>query len=456
MSAIPEIMQKQRAFFRTQKTKDIAFRRDALKRFAKALKDFEPQILEALKADLNKSATEAYMCEIGMCLADLSEAIGHLRSWSKPRWVWTPLSQFPASSYVHPEPLGLTLVISPWNYPILLSLSPLIASLAAGNCCILKPSEMAPACARVMKEMLASIFPEEYVCVLEGGVETSTELLAQPFDHIFYTGGGPVAKIVMAAAAKHLCPVTLELGGKSPCIVDKKVNIKLAATRIAFGKILNAAQTCVAPDYLMVHRSVKDAFITEFKKAVQKMLGDKPLQNPDYTRIINERHFQRLLKLMSGQQVICGGAIDGEKLLIEPTLFEADLNAPIMQEEIFGPLMPVLTYDELTEVEDYVLAHDKPLACYIFTSDKKTEKRLVHNLSYGGGCVNDTIVHLAVPNLPFGGVGGSGMGRYHGKYGFDCFSHQKAIMRKARWLDLPFRYQPFNGLKDKVLRLFLR
>ncbi len=454
--SIPEIMQKQRAFFRTQQTKDVAFRRDSLKRFAKALKDFEPDILDALKTDLNKSASEAYMCEIGMCLADLSEAIGHLRSWSKPRWVWTPLSQFPASSYVHPEPLGLTLVISPWNYPILLALAPVIASLAAVNCCILKPSEMSPASASVMKKMLASIFPEEYVCVLEGGVDVSTELLAQPFDHIFYTGGGTVAKIVMSAAAKHLCPVTLELGGKSPCIVDKKVNIKLAATRIAFGKILNAAQTCVAPDYLMVHRSVKDAFITEFKKTVQKMLGDKPLENPAYTRIINERHFQRLLGLMAGQQVICGGGVDADKLLIEPTLYEADLNAPIMQEEIFGPLMPLITFDELSEVEEYVLAHDKPLACYIFTNDKKTEKRLLRSLSYGGGCVNDTIVHLAVPNLPFGGVGGSGMGRYHGKYGFDAFSHHKAVMRKARWLDLPFRYQPFNSFKDWVLRLFLR
>ncbi len=453
---IPEVIEKQRTFFRSHQTKDIAFRRESLKRFAQALKDFEPAILSALKTDLNKAATEAYMCEIGLCLADVNEAISHLRKWSKPRRVHTPLSQFPASSYIHSDPLGVVLVISPWNYPILLALAPVIAALAAGNCCILKPSEMAPACSRVMREMLESCFNPEHVCVLEGGVETSTTLLAEPFDHIFYTGGGHVAKIVMAAAAKHLCPVTLELGGKSPCIVDETANIKLAATRIAFGKILNAAQTCVAPDYLMIHRSVKDEFIAAFKQSVKDMLGDNSIANPDYTRIINKRHFERLCGLLENQKIISGGAIDGEKLLIEPTLIEADVSASIMQEEIFGPLLPVMVYDDWSEVESYILDHDKPLACYLFTSSKVNEKRLLKNLSYGGGCINDTIVHLAVTSLPFGGVGGSGMGRYHGKFGFDTFSHQKAIMRKARWLDLPFRYQPYSGWKDKILRLFLR
>lgn len=453
---IPQIIAKQRAFFRTQQTKDVSFRRAALKQFAQALKDFEPAIMDALKEDLNKAPSEAYMCEVGLSLADLNEAISHLRKWSKPRRVHTPLSQFPASSYVHPEPLGVVLVISPWNYPVLLSLAPLIAAIAAGNCCILKPSEMAPATSRVLRELLESCFPSEHVCVLEGGVETSTALLEQPFDHIFYTGGGHVAKVVMSSAAKHLCPVTLELGGKSPCIVDETANIKLSATRIAFGKILNAAQTCVAPDYLMIHRSVKDAFIQAFQQAVKEMLGDNPLLNPNYTRIINERHFQRLRALMANQTIICGGAVDEEKLLIEPTLLEAATVAPIMQEEIFGPLMPVMVFDDLSEVESYILDHDKPLACYLFTSSKANEKRVLKNISYGGGCVNDTIVHLAVTSLPFGGVGGSGMGRYHGKYGFDTFSHQKAIMRKARWIDLPFRYQPYSSWKDKILRLFLR
>lgn len=456
MMTVPELMEKQRAFFRTHQTKDVAFRRATLKRFAQAIKDYEPQLLQALKSDLNKDATEAYMCEIGLCLADISEALSHLRKWTKPRWVYTPLSQFPASSRVHAEPLGVVLVISPWNYPILLALAPMIAALAAGNCVVLKPSEMAPACSRVMREMIESCFAPEHVCVMEGDKDVSTELLAQPFDHIFYTGGGHVAKIVMAAAAKHLCPVTLELGGKSPCIVDETADIKLSATRVAFGKILNAAQTCVAPDYLMLHRSIKDSFITAFKQAVREMLGDKPLENPAYTRIINERHFARLRGLMEGQKIISGGAVDEQKLLIEPTLIVADATAPIMQEEIFGPLLPVMVYDSLDEVENYVLAHDKPLACYLFTTSKKNEKRLLKNLSYGGGCINDTIVHLAVPGLPFGGVGGSGMGRYHGKYGFDTFSHHKAILKKARWLDLPFRYQPYSGFKDKILRLFLK
>lgn len=452
-----ELFDTQRRFFRTQATRPLRFRRDALKRLRSALHSWETRLADALQADLGKCATESYMCEIGMCLSSISDALSHLNSWAAPKRVHTPLSQFPASSRIIPEPYGVTLVMSPWNYPILLSLDPLIASIAAGNCCVLRPSGSTPHVAQVLHDMLAETFPREHVAVALGGRDVADRLLELDFDYIFFTGSPNIGKKVMQAAALHLTPVTLELGGKSPCIIDSGADIPLAARRIAFGKILNAGQTCVAPDYALIHRSVRDAFAAEFEHAVQEMLGDAPTANASFTHIISRTHFDRLMGLMQGVTVRSGGKGDPDTLRIQPTLLDdVSPESPCMQEEIFGPLLPLIPFDDLTEAEDFVLSRPKPLACYIFTSSSKVEKRLLTSLSSGGVCVNDTIMHLAVHGLPFGGVGQSGMGAYHGKTGFDTFSHAKPVLHRATWLDFPFRYPPFSGWKEKVLRLFLR
>lgn len=451
------LVDNQRRYFLTHATRDIAFRRRALLRLRSALREWEPRLAKALQHDLGKCPTETYMSEIGMCLASLGDTLRHLRSWSRPRRVLAPLAQFPSTCRVESEPYGVALIISPWNYPVLLSLDPLIAALSAGNCCILKPSEMAPATAAVLADMLGSVFPPEYVAVVQGGADACTELLEQHFDSIFFTGSPRIGRLVMQAAAKRLTPVTLELGGKSPCIVDATADVPLAARRIAFGKILNAGQTCVAPDYLFIHRSRKEEFISAYQKAIQEMLGDEPLQNDTYTSIVNRRHYERLMALMQGASPIVGGHGSPDTLRIEPTLLDGVTpDSPCMQEEIFGPLLPLLPYDDLREVEDYILAHPRPLACYLFTHDPETETRLMGRLLFGGGCINDTIIHLAVPGLPFGGIGNSGMGAYHGKAGFDAFSHRKSILRKATWLDLPFRYHPYDRFKETMLRIFLR
>ena len=451
------LLEQQRAFFRTGCTRPFAFRREALRKLRCALEAWETRLCEALRADLGKSPTESYMCELGMCYSSLSELKSHLRRWMRPRRVSTPLSQFPGSSRIIPEPYGSALIISPWNYPVLLSLDPLISALAAGNCCVLKPSSQTPHVAAALAEMLGSVFPREYVAVVQGGSDVSDALLAQDFDYLFFTGSPRVGKKVMAAAAQHLTPVTLELGGKSPCIVDASANIPMAAKRIAFGKITNAGQTCVAPDYLLIHHSVREAFVQEFTRVVREMLGDRPLENPDYAHILSKRHFDRVRSLMGGVRICSGGGADEATLRIEPTLLDdVSPESPCMQEEIFGPLLPIITWDSPEEVENFVLSRPKPLACYIFTATRSTERRLLASISAGDVCINDTIVHLAVPTLPFGGVGQSGMGAYHGRTGFNTFSHDKGVLRRGTWLDFPFRYQPFTALKARLLRLFLR
>ncbi len=455
--SISPTLQSQRKFFRSHKTKSVDFRQQALKDLLAAMQKYENRIYEALKADLNKSRSEAFLCEYGMLLNELRHALKSLASWSKPRRVSAPLMHQPASAYVQPEPLGSVLIISPWNYPLLLCLSPLIAALSAGNCCVLKPSELAPATSALIKEMLESCFKPEYVCVVEGGVPETQELLAEQFDHIIYTGGGRVAKIVMRAAAEHLTPLTLELGGKSPCIVDKSANLPLAARRILFGKILNAGQTCIAPDYIFVHQDVKAELIAQLREQCTQMLGEAPLQNPSYPRIISRTHYQRVCGLMQQQNIVMGGQCCEESLQIEPTLIDSpDAQSPLMQEEIFGPLLPLLSYQSWDEVEDFVLARPKPLACYLFANDKAIQKAWQQNLSFGGGCLNDTIVHIGVPELPFGGVGASGMGSYLGKLGFDQLSHLKAVLKRSQWPDISTRYQPFSDAKDKILRFFMK
>lgn len=452
-----EIIRQQRTFFRSHVTLDVDYRLDALRRLRRALLKHEGRLCAALQSDLGKSEVESYMSEIGMVLASLRETISHLRGWARPRRVQAPLAQFPSSCWTMPEPYGVTLVMSPWNYPLLLTLDPLVSALAAGNTCVVKPSEQASATAAVLAEVLGETFVPEYVAVVQGGAEVCQQLLEQRWDYIFFTGGSAIGKIVMRAAAEHLTPLTLELGGKSPCIIDRTADVRMAARRIAFGKVLNAGQTCVAPDYALVHASLKKEFVAAFREEVARMVGETPLLNPAYPHIINISHYNRVMALMVGATPVLGGKGDPETLRIEPTVLEnVSADSPCMQEEIFGPVLPVLTFDDLTEAEEWVQNRPRPLACYLFTSSAENERRLLSRLHFGGGCVNDTVIHLAVTGLPFGGVGDSGMGAYHGKSGFDTFSHVKSVLRKATWLDLPFRYQPFNGLKRMVLRLFLR
>ncbi len=454
---LQDLFESQKLFFLNHETRELRFRREALRRLRSAIVEWTPKLSEALLADLGKVAAEAYMSEIGMVLAGLRDTLAHLRRWSRPRRVMAPLAQFPASCEVIPEPYGVALIISPWNYPVLLGLDPLVAAIAAGNCAILKPSELAPATSAVLAQMIGSIFPREFVAVVEGGVDESNDLLALPFDTIFFTGSPSVGRIVMRAAASYLTPVTLELGGKSPCIIDSSADVKLAARRIAFGKILNAGQTCVAPDYVLIDHSKKEEFIAAYERAVFHMLGEDPLKNEALPHIVNQRHYIRIMGLMRGVTAAVGGQGDPESLRIAPTLLtDVTPDSPCMQEEIFGPVLPLLTFTHLSEAEAFVLSRPKPLACYIFSKSKRHIERLKGVLSYGGGCVNDTIVHLAVAGMPFGGVGNSGMGAYHGHAGFRAFSHEKSVLRKANWLDLPFRYQPYTRLKDWVLRSFLR
>lgn len=452
-----QIVENQRKFFLTHVTRDVNFRLRALKKLQQTIREWESRIAEALHADLGKCATEGYMCEIGLVLGSIRDTIRNLRKWSKPRRVTAGLAHFPSGCCVEADPYGVVLIMSPWNYPVLLFLDPLVAALSAGNCCVVKPSSSTPATSKVLAEMLSSIFPPEYVKVVLGTHEDCNALLEEKLDYIFFTGSPAVGHGIMQAAARHLTPVTLELGGKSPCILDASANVKVAARRIAFGKILNAGQTCVAPDYLLIHRSCKEEFVTEFREAVAEMLGEHPVQNDKLTHIINKRHFDRLMGLMEDATPVVGGQGVAETLRIEPTLLDnVTSDSECMQQEIFGPVLPMLVWDKWEDVEAFVLSRPRPLASYLFTTDKEVEKCFRNHLAFGGGCVNDTIVHLAVHGMPFGGVGDSGMGSYHGKAGFDTFTHYKSILKKANWLDLPFRYQPYTKLKDSLLRLFLR
>lgn len=452
-----KIVAKQRAFFASGKTKEYSFRRKALRKLYKAIEDNRALIEKALHKDLHKSEFEAYMTEIGITLKELSYTEKHLRSWVKNKYTLTDLEQFHASSFTVSEPYGVTLIMSPWNYPFMLCIEPLIGAVAAGNCCIIKPSAYAPSVSKVLKKIIGETFPPEFITVVEGGREENSALLEQRFDYIFFTGGVKVGKLVMEKASGYLTPVTLELGGKSPCIVDNTAQLPLAAKRLVFGKYLNSGQTCVAPDYLLVQEDVKDEFLKYVKYYIHKMLGENPLSNPHYPKMINEKHFFRVLDLIKGEYVVEGGGFNCDTLQIAPTVLDhVQENAPIMQEEIFGPVLPVLTFKTISEAQAFVLRHEKPLALYLFTTDKQTEKRILKNISFGGGCINDTIIHLATSRMPFGGVGNSGMGGYHGKYSFDTFSHKKSIVKKYNWIDLPIRYQPYTRGKQKLLEMFLK
>jgi aldehyde dehydrogenase (NAD+) len=442
---------KQKAYFRTGATKELAFRIHALEKLREAIRANEQSLFHTLKEDLNKSEFEAYATEIGVLLEEIRFTLKHLSDWVKLEKVKTPVSHIGSTSFIYSEPYGVALIIAPWNYPFQLAIAPLIGAIAAGNCAIVKPSELTPKTSELIGKIIRELFSEEYISVVEGGLEASQALLAEDVDYIFFTGSVPVGKVIMEAASKNLTPVTLELGGKSPCIVHKDANLKLAAKRIAWGKFINAGQTCVAPDYLYVHESIKEQFLKEFRLATHELYGVDALKNPDYTRIVSKRHFDRLLTFLNNGDTYMGGDSNGETLTIEPTvLSRITWNDPVMQDEIFGPILPVLEYRELSEVIDGIHKHPNPLALYLFTENASVQQEVLYHISFGGGCINDTVYHLASPYLPFGGVGSSGLGAYHGKGSFDTFSHRKSVLKQTTKFDIPFRYP---NVRDALKRI---
>ena len=455
---IDELLEKQRAYFRSGATLSYEFRREMLNKLMGAIKAHEKDIEKALFADLGKSDFEGFMCEIGLVKTELSHMIKHLRRYMAEKTVITPLPQFASRSLKKPSPFGNVLIMSPWNYPFLLTMDPLVCAIAAGDTAIVKPSAYSPATSEVVKTIIEECFPPEYIAVVLGGRAENAALLDQKFDFIFFTGSTSVGKEVLRHAAEYLTPAILELGGKSPCIVDDSAKIKLAAKRIVFGKYLNCGQTCVAPDYIWCHGSVKDKLVEEICKQIKKQFGENPLENSDYGRIVNEKHHERLMGLIDSKKVVIGGSADIKTLQIEPTVMaDVTWDDKVMQEEIFGPILPIMTYDDLEQVQNFLADQPKPLALYFFSEDKQKIKYVTERFSYGGGCINDVVIHLATNHMGFGGVGESGMGSYHGKTGFDAFSHTKSIVDKKTWMDLPMRYQPYDrGLYSKLLHFFLK
>ena len=455
---IQNLVEKQRAYFRSGATIPVSFRIEQLKKLYATVKKYQNEINDALTADLGKSHYEGFMCESGLVLTEISYMIRHVKKFAKRKTVATPLAQFHSHSFKQPVPYGNVLVMSPWNYPFLLTLDPLADAIAAGNTVIVKPSAYSPATSRMVETIITECFDPAYVAVVTGGRAENTALLDQKFDIIFFTGSQSVGREVLRHAAEHLTPAVLELGGKSPCIVDASANIKLAATRIVFGKYLNCGQTCVAPDYVLCERSVKDKLLEAVKAEIRKQYGDEPLSNKDYGKIINEKHFARLCGLMDANKVVVGGEVNPATCQIAPTVMDGvTYEDAVMGEEIFGPILPVLTFDDFDAVVDELKTKDKPLALYLFTSNREHKKRVLSELSYGGGCINDVVIHLATSEMGFGGVGESGMGSYHGKTGFDAFTHEKSIVDKKTWLDLPMRYQPYKSrLYERLLHIFLK
>lgn len=454
---INKLVISQREFFLKGTTLDINVRISALKKLYSAIKEHEEEIYDALYKDLGKSRFEGYMCEVGLTLSEISYMLKHIHSFSREKNVHTPLAQFCSRSFKKPSPRGVVLIMSPWNYPFLLTMEPLVDAIAAGNTAILKPSAYSPNVSAVISDIIGGLFDDDYVAVVTGGREENTCLLNEHFDYIFFTGSQAVGKEVMRKAAEFLTPVTLELGGKSPCIVTENADLKLAARRIVFGKFLNCGQTCVAPDYIYVQKSVKDRLVEELIKETRRQFTDRPLENRDYGKIVNEKHFNRIKGLIDKSKVVLGGECDDKSLRIEPTIMDnVTFDDAVMQEEIFGPVMPVLTFDTIENAVSVVNEHMHPLALYIFTKSRKEAKYVTSRCNYGGGCINDTIIHLATSEMGFGGFGESGMGSYHGKAGFDTFSHYKSIVDKKCFIDLPMRYQKYSGLNDKLIHIFLK
>ena len=452
---IHEIVESEKHFFRTGVTRGVDFRIDVLKKFRKAIIENDELISAALNADLNKQPFESYMCETGLLLEEINFHIKRLKKWSKTRRVKSGIGQLPGKSYICPEPYGVVLIMAPWNYPVQLCLMPLVGAISAGNCAVVKPSAYAPESSRVISKLIESAFPTGFVTAVEGGRDANKALLDEPFDYIFFTGSVAVGKTVMEAAAKRLTPVTLELGGKSPIIVDETANLPLAARRIAFGKVLNAGQTCVAPDYLMIEKSVEAPFIEEYKKALADFFPDGDMSG--MVRIINDKHFERVCNILDNSgNVVIGGARDAETRFIEPAVLTGvPIDSPAMQQEIFGPVLPVLPYEKLDDCIDFIRSRPKPLALYIFSENKMNQEKVLNSCSFGGGCINDTVIHLASSHMSFGGVGESGMGSYHGKKSFDTFTHYRSVLKQGK-LDVKLRYFPYKSGKEKITRMILK
>lgn len=435
---------------------ELVKRKEKLQDLKRVIKKYEDEILEVLKKDLNKSFFEGYETEVGIVLEEINYTLKHLNKWVKAKRVKTPIFHFPATSYIYQEAYGKVLIMSPWNYPFQLTIAPLVGAIAAGNRVVVKPSEYSNNTASIIEKILNEVFSQDEVKVVRGGRAVNQDLLKQKYDYIFFTGSPTVGKIVMEAAAKHLTPVTLELGGKSPCIVDNSAKVKLAAKRIVWGKFLNAGQTCVAPDYLLVHQDIKDELVKEMIDYIKEFYGNSPIDNPDYPKIINKKHFERINRLIENEDIITGGNYNEQTMKIAPTILDKiNWQSPVMQEEIFGPVLPIMEFDNLNQVIEMIGAQPKSLALYFFTTSKENEKKILSNISFGGGCINDTIIHLSNSNLPFGGVGNSGMGQYHGKASFDTFSHPKSIIKKSNLIDIYLRYPPFKN-HLKLLKKFLK
>lgn len=451
-----KLKKSQNEFFNFGKTKTYEFRVESLKKLEASIRSHEPQIIKALAKDLGKSETESYLSEIVFLYDEIRFALKHLKKWMKPRRVSTPFTQWPAQSYIYSEPVGSVLIIAPWNYPFQLVMSPLIGAIAAGNCAVLKPSELSNHTSRLIEEIITKTFPREYVAVVLGGVETSQALVTQPWDHLFFTGGTEVGRKVMMEAAKTLTPVTLELGGKSPCVVDNNTDWEVTAKRIVWGKFFNAGQTCVAPDYLLLPKGTKESFLPLLKSTIESFFSASPENSPDYGRIVSQGHYERLKKHLGRGKVAIGGSCKDEERFISPTvLTEVSWQDDVMKEEIFGPILPMIEYESLDQAIAQIQSRPKPLALYYFSKNEEKTREVLNRLSFGGGCINDTLVHLANPKLPFGGVGESGLGSYHGKYSFNTFSHQKSVVKRSFWLDVAVRYPPYLD-HIKIFRKLMR
>lgn len=456
MITISEIISEQRDFFKSQKTRDIAFLKSTLKSLKSEIKRNEDTICNALIADFKKPVFETFINEIGVVVSEIDLALKHMGKWSKTKRVIPSMLNFPSSDYIYSEPYGTVLIIAPWNYPFQLTFAPIIAAIAAGNTVVLKPSELTPNISKVIEDIIIKVFSKSHLAVVQGGIPETTSLLGEKWDYIFFTGSVPVGKIVAQAAAKHLTPVTLELGGKSPCIIDDTVNTKLVAKRLVWGKFMNAGQTCIAPDYFLVEKSIKEILIKDLKEAITKAYGENPEQSSDYPRIVNSKNLGRLAKMLEGVNVVHGGQINETDNYLAPTIIdEPDLGSEVMKDEIFGPIIPILSYSDEDDIDRIISNYDKPLAFYVFSNEKPFTKRIMKKYSFGGGAINDTLIHFSNHRLPFGGVGESGMGAYHGRKGYDTFTHKKGVVKKGNWMDIPLRYAPYKG-KLKQLKTMLK
>jgi len=448
LESISPTLIKLQAFFASGKTRDVDFRIAQLKKLKEGIRKYEPEIMASLYDDLRKPLFESYASEIGILYTEIDHVIRHLRSWSRTRRVATPIIHFLSRSYVYQEPYGVVLIIGPWNYPFQLVIAPLIGAIAAGNCVFIKPSEFSPSTSQIIAQMIGELFSPDYVTVFQGEAEATQKLLEEKFDYIFFTGSTAVGRSIMTVAARYLTPITLELGGKSPCIVHEDASLKYGIKRITWGKFFNAGQTCIAPDYVLIHRNIKDEFVEKMIKTIFSFYGEDPMKSPDYARIINERHFTRLLSLMKSGRILFGGKYLSKDLYVSPTIIDqVSPEEPLMQEEIFGPLLPIIEYDDIDEAIAFINQRPRPLALYCFSENKEIQNRVMRETSSGGGCINDTISHIGSQELPFGGIGSSGMGAYHGKASFDTFSHRRGILFRSNLVDMPLRYPPY---RDRV------